>query len=138
MSIDRIDREASIRLLVDHYEHPRNREPMPEADIQVTGGDPGCGHEFTMYARVTPDGYINRVTFEGEGCTIAIAAASYLTDVVCGMSLAGVDELPFDTLIEALGREVVLTRPLCATLALGTLKQGVHEFRMRRAREQAE
>ena len=35
--------------------------------------------------------------------------------------------------IEQLGRELVMTRPTCATLALGTLKKGVHEHRMHEA-----
>jgi nitrogen fixation NifU-like protein len=72
------------------------------------------------------------VAFEGEGCTISMAAASYVTEMVQGMSLEEVDNLSFETLIDELGREVVMARPTCATVALGTLKQGVHELRMKR------
>ena len=38
-------------------------------------------------------------------------------------------------LIEQLGRELVMTRPTCATLALGTLKKGVHEYAMHKKAE---
>jgi nitrogen fixation NifU-like protein len=41
--------------------------------------------------------------------------------------------MSFEDLIEQLGRELVMTRPTCATLALGTLKKGVHEFHMRKS-----
>jgi nitrogen fixation NifU-like protein len=43
-----------------------------------------------------------------------------------------IEGLSFEDLIEQLGRELVMTRPTCATLALGTLKKGVHEFYIRR------
>jgi nitrogen fixation NifU-like protein len=127
-----IDRQEAIEFLVDHYEHPRNRGPMPDADLHLTGGNPGCADRVVMYAKVDPEGRIERVAFEGEGCTISMAAASYVTEMVQGMSLEEVDDLSFETLIDDLGREVVMARPTCATVALGTLKQGVHELRMRR------
>ena len=43
--------------------------------------------------------------------------------------------MTFEDLIEQLGRELVMTRPTCATLALGTLKKGVHEYDMRKKAE---
>jgi nitrogen fixation protein NifU and related proteins len=45
--------------------------------------------------------------------------------------------MSFEDLVEQLGRELVMTRPTCATLALGTLKKGVHEYRMHKAAESA-
>ena len=125
-----IDRQQSIRLLSEHYSYPRNRGILPGADIVATGGDPGCGHVLTMYAKVDANGRIERAAFEGEGCTIALAAASYVTEMVQGMSLAAVDELSYEPLFDQLGRDILQTRPQCATLALGTLKQGVHARRM--------
>ena len=85
-----------------------------------------------MFARVGPGGRIEDVSFEGEGCTISMAAASYVTEMVQGMTLEEVEQLSFETLIDDLGREVVMARPTCATVALGTLKQGAHELRMKR------
>lgn len=131
-----IDRQEIIEFLVDHYEHPRNRGPLPDPDIHLTGGNPGCSDRVVMYAKVDGDGHIQDVSFEGEGCTISMAAASYVTEMIPGMTLDEVENLSFETLIDDLGREVVMARPTCATVALGTLKQGVHELRMRRAAAQ--
>ncbi len=128
-----VDRQEIIEFLVDHYEHPRNRAEMPDADIHQTGGNPGCSDRVEMFAKVDEAGRIEHVTFQGEGCTISMAAASYVTEMVQGMTLDEVDSMNFETLIDELGREVVMARPTCATVALGTLKQGVHELRMRRA-----
>jgi nitrogen fixation NifU-like protein len=131
-----MDRQEAIEFLVDHYQHPRNRGPLPGADVHLTGGNPGCADRVEMYARVDPDGRVSEVTFEGEGCTISMAAASYVTELVRGMTVDEVESLSFETLIDDLGREVVMARPTCATVALGTLKQGVHELKMHRLAEQ--
>lgn len=126
------DRQEIIEFLVDHYEHPRNRGALPDPDIHLTGGNPGCSDLVEIYAKVGADGVLEDVSFEGSGCTISMAAASYVTEMVQGMTLEQVDTLSTETLIDELGREVVMTRPTCATVALGTLKQGVHQLRMRR------
>lgn len=127
-----MDRQEAIEFLVDYYQNPRNRGPLPDADIHVTGGNPGCSDRVEMYAKVAPDGHVDEVTFEGEGCTISMAAASYVTELTTGMTLDEIEALSYETLMDELGREVVMTRPTCATVALGTLKQGVHELNMRR------
>jgi nitrogen fixation NifU-like protein len=46
------------------------------------------------------------------------------------MTAEEIEQMSFEDLIEQLGRELVMTRPTCATLALGTLKRGVHDFTM--------
>ena len=127
-----MDRQEAIEFLVDHYQNPRNRGPIPDADVQLTGGNPGCSDEVKMYAKISPDGRLEEVTFEGTGCTISMAAASYVTELTTGMTLEEVEALTFETLMDDLGREVVMTRPTCATVALGTLKKGVHEYHMRK------
>jgi nitrogen fixation NifU-like protein len=132
-----MSRQEAVEFLVDHFQHPRNRGPLPDADVHLTGGNPGCADNVTMYAKVSPDGRVAAVTFEGEGCTISMAAASYVTELVQGMTLEEVEALSYETLMEDLGREVVMTRPTCATVGLGTLKKGLHELHMRRRAEQA-
>src|SRR5487761_398703 len=127
-----MDRQEAIEFLVDHYQNPRNRGPLPEADVHLTGGNPGCADKVEMYAKISPDGHVEQVSFEGEGCTISMAAASYVTELTQGMTLDEIERLSFETLIDNLGREVVMTRPTCATVALRTLKKGIHEYHMRK------
>ncbi len=130
-----MDRQEAIEFLVDHYQNPRNRGPIEHADVHLTGGNPGCSDKVEMYAKVSPDGHLEEVSFEGEGCTISMAAASYVTELTRGMTLEEVEALSPETLMDDLGREVVMTRPTCATVALGTLKKGVHALHMKRLAE---
>jgi nitrogen fixation protein NifU and related proteins len=132
-----MSRQEAIEFLLDYYQNPRNRGPLKDADVHLSGGNPGCADRVEMYAKVSPDGHVEDVTFEGEGCTISMAAASYVTEMVKGMTLDEVEDLSYETLIDDLGREVVMARPTCATVGLGTLKKGLHELHMRRQAEAA-
>ena len=125
-----MDRQETIEFLMDHYDNPRNKGPLEDADISLTGGNPGCADMISMQARFGKDGKIEEVHWDGEGCTISSAAASYVTEITQGMTAEEIERLSFEDLIEQLGRELVMTRPTCATLALGTLKKGVHEYAM--------
>jgi nitrogen fixation protein NifU and related proteins len=125
-----MDRQEAIEFLVDHYENPRNYGSLDDADVNLNGGNPGCADVITIYARFNENGKLGAVSWEGEGCTISRAAASYVTELVEGMTPEEIEQLSFEDLIDQLGRELVMTRPTCATLALGTLKKGVHEYHM--------
>ncbi len=115
-------RQESIDFILDHYEHPRHRGTLDHADLVLRGGNPGCGDVVTYYLRLDGDARVADVAFEGEGCTISQAAASVVTDLILGRTLAEIAALDQNTLLEQLGREVVSTRLRCATLALNTLK----------------
>ena len=127
-----MDRQEAIEFLMDHYENPRNKGPLEDAHVSLTGGNPGCADIISMHARFDKDGKIEEVHWDGEGCTISSAAASYVTEITQGLTAEEIEQLSFEDLIEQLGRELVMTRPTCATLALGTLKKGVYEYAMRK------
>ena len=130
-----MDRQEAIEYLLDHYQHPRNREALANPDVTMPGGNPGCGDVVTIYLKVNDAGdRVERVTFEGHGCTISQAAASILTEMVENKPLAEIDDMDFNDMIDELGREVVSTRPRCATLALGTLKAALIKYRADTAR----
>ena len=48
--------------------------------------------------------------------------------MVGGKSLAEIEAMDYNDLLDVLGREVVMTRVRCATLALGTLKGAVKQY----------
>jgi nitrogen fixation NifU-like protein len=127
-----MDRQEYIDNLLDHYENPRNRRAIEGAQIDYSGGNPGCGDIIHMYARIDGDDRIADVSFEGEGCTISQAAASIITEMTQGKTLDELEGMNYQTLVEELGSEVVAPRIKCAVLALGTLKAGAHEYQSKR------
>lgn len=133
-----MNRQEAIDFLLDHYENPRNQGEIEHPDVNLNGGNPGCADVITMQARFGEDGKVQEIAWDGTGCTISRAAASYVTELVQGMSAEEIENVTFEDLMDQLGREIVMTRPTCATLALGTLKKGVHEFDMRQRADKAD
>jgi nitrogen fixation NifU-like protein len=131
-----VDRQTAIENLLDLYENPTHRGPLEGADVSVNGGNPGCGDVVIVHLLVKGD-TASRIMFEGEGCTISQAAAELVTSRMEGATLHDIEELQHDIIIDELGREVVMSRPRCATLALGTLKQAVQEYRDNKRKMQA-
>ena len=135
-----MDRQLQIQILLDHYERPRHRGPLGDADVTMPGGNPGCGDVVTVYLKGGEDQeHIHDVTYEGEGCTISMAASSMiLEDIHDGnLTMDEVLELDYNEMIEKLGRQVVASRPKCATLGLGTVKAAIRKYQKDRRLEKA-
>lgn len=125
------DRSEQIEYLTEHYTHPVNRRALPDADVAVPGGNPGCGDVVTVFAKLAPDGeHLQEVTFVGEGCTISQAAASIVMERLADEqpSLEEIVDMDYMLLQDELGREAMAMRPRCATLALGTVKAAVKKI----------
>jgi len=122
-----MDRQEQIEFLLDHYENPRQKQPMSgEGVVAAEGGNPDCGDVIKIYLKVDGDGKTT-VTFEGEGCTISQASASYLSEFATGKTLDELARLDYNDLIDALGREIVTQRTRCATLSLETLHAAIRK-----------
>jgi len=125
-----VDRQAQIDFILDHYENPRHYGPIEDASVVQKGGNPGCGDIVTFYLKLNADGKIEDISFEGEGCTISQAAASIVTEMFHGKTVADVENTSSDAILEMIGREIAATRLKCATLGLNTTKEAVRKMRL--------
>ena len=126
-----LTRQEQMELILDHYEHPRHKGALEDAEAVVEGGNPGCGDIVKIYLKLDNEGRV-AASFEGEGCTISQASASYLMDEVNGKPLDEVLAFDHNELMEGLGQEIVQQRTRCATLSLDTLRAAIRK----REREQ--
>ena len=84
------------QLILDHAKDPHGRglaEGYAAESFQV---NPTCGDEIRIRVHVgTRDGspVLERVSWEGQGCSISQASASVMTDLVTGQPLAAADRL---------------------------------------------
>ena len=124
-----MDRQAQIDYLLDLYQNPTHKGEMEDADVSQQGGNPGCGDIVTYHVKVDDEGRIQAITFEGEGCTISQAAAELVADESQQRTLDEIEAMSHDEIVDLLGREIVMSRPRCATLALGTLKGAIKQYR---------
>jgi nitrogen fixation NifU-like protein len=125
-----LDRQAQIDFILDHYENPRHYGTLADATIVQKGGNPGCGDVVTFCLKVDGDGRIIDIRFEGDGCTISMAASSMVAEMFAGKTLADVDSTTPEVIMDLLGREIAGTRLKCAILGLNTTKEAVKRLRL--------
>lgn len=127
--MSQLSREEQIEFIVEHYEDPINWGSIDDADVVQKMGNPGCGDIVTVYLKFNGDDRLERVSFEGEGCTISMAGTSMVMEMVEGKPMEEVESIRQDAVIDILGRELAMTRPRCSTLGLSAVRQGLKEYR---------
>src|SRR5215207_2042448 len=111
----------TVEELLDRYEQPSHRGTLPSPPARTASAtNPRCGDLVTIFALVADD-RLERVTFEGGGCTISQAAADVVAELAEGQPLLWVRDLKLDRLVERLGRQVVGSRLDCASVGLRAL-----------------
>lgn len=114
---------SSIDLILDHYENPRNRGVLEKPDLDAERINPGCGDVIRVTASLDADNRIATIRWEGQGCTISRAAASVFTEMVEGKPLDEAVAIDSEHMIDLIGRDILMHRVSCATLALDALRE---------------
>jgi nitrogen fixation protein NifU and related proteins len=78
-------------IVLDHFQRPRNRQELEDANIEEHINNPLCGDQITVYANLH-DGTLEEVSFTGRGCSISQASASMLTEQLTGASRKEAEE----------------------------------------------
>lgn len=133
----KLSREEQIDLIMEHYEDPINWGSMEDADVVQKIGNPGCADVITVYLKINGEGNVERISFEGEGCTLSMAGTSMVMEMVEGKTLEEVRAIPLDAVIEILGRELAMTRPKCSTLGLNAVRFGLDKYRKKKLLEES-
>ncbi|HET7478369.1 MAG TPA: SUF system NifU family Fe-S cluster assembly protein [Rubrobacteraceae bacterium] len=134
-------RELYTQVIMDHYQRPRNRGEIEDADLEEHLLNPLCGDEVTVYARFDGD-KVADVKFSGRGCSISQASASMMTERILGKSreeaeaqiesfksmMIGEREFPeTDDLAALKGVIQYPSRIKCATLAWTAFQRGLED-----------
>ena len=102
-----MERSEYIEFLLDHFNNPRNHGALDDPDILVNGGNPGCGDVVTLYVKLDASDHVVDVRFEGKGCTISVAGASIVTEMVKDKTLKEIEEMSYQPLIDQMGEDVI-------------------------------
>ncbi|PTX64273.1 nitrogen fixation NifU-like protein [Melghirimyces profundicolus] len=140
MSLDDLYR----RVIMDHYQKPRNRGRIEDGTVTVDLNNPTCGDKISVQMRVE-EGKIEEAKFLGEGCSISLASASMMTEAVKGLEVdealrlvdlfsrmmqgedVDPDEFPLEDIEALQGVAKFPARIKCATLAWKALEKGAKE-----------
>jgi len=71
------------QVILDHYRTPSNKGLSALKDIQVHHNNPSCGDEVTLNLTMK-DGVVKEITWDGVGCSISMASASVMSELLLG------------------------------------------------------
>lgn len=111
--------------ILDHYRRPRNFGRLHDADRSRREANFSCGDDVEVFVRLSGDGMIGTMSFEGRGCAISQAAASMLTEKAIGVSPDEIGRWGLGEMAGILGVEIGPGRERCATLALQALQKAL-------------
>lgn len=78
-------------LILDHSRRRIGEGPLENADAEKFERNPSCGDEITVRIKVDATGTrLESLAWEGAGCSISMASASALTELVGHDSLADI------------------------------------------------
>jgi nitrogen fixation protein NifU and related proteins len=107
--------------ILDHYKNPRNAGHLDHPTTTADGVNPLCGDELSVELEIEGD-TVQDVRFNGRGCAISQAAASMISDVVKGKTVAEVRALGSEDVLEELGIPLSPIRLKCALLSVNVLR----------------
>ncbi len=134
--------------LLAHYRAPKNRREIAGATGSASRKNALCGDAIRVMVRVVGE-RVEDIAFAGNGCSIAVASASMLTEVLRGLSrddtlamadgveamLAGAMITLPDTLAALRGVAPFAARHGCAVMAWRAMREammgGAHSSLMR-------
>jgi nitrogen fixation NifU-like protein len=103
-------------IILDHGRRPRNFRAIEHPTHSAQGYNPLCGDRVTVYLSLDGD-RIADLSFEGRGCAISTAAASLMTEVLKGKTVAEARELFAQFRAQVTGGEAPpVAEPLAAEL----------------------
>lgn len=70
-------------IILEHYEYPRNKGLLENADATSRGDNPTCGDDLFVSVRLA-DEKCPEVGWDGHACAIGEASASMMSEVVEG------------------------------------------------------
>ena len=68
-------------VIMDHYKTPRNKGILESSNVTIDMNNPTCGDVIHLTLQVEDD-IVKDAKFEGEGCSISMASASMMTQLI--------------------------------------------------------
>ncbi|MFC5602567.1 Fe-S cluster assembly sulfur transfer protein SufU [Sporosarcina koreensis] len=130
-------------VIMDHYKNPRNKGVLEENNVTIDMNNPTCGDVIHLTLKVE-DGIVQDAKFEGEGCSISMASASMMTQIIKNKDVDTAvkyahlfsdmmlgkeidDSIDFGDIEALSGVAKFPARIKCATLAWKAMEKGIGE-----------
>jgi nitrogen fixation NifU-like protein len=113
-------------VVLDHYRSPRGKKKLEHCDCRNEGQNPVCGDEISLCLALEGDRIVD-VAADCRGCSISVASASMMAELLPGKSIGETHQL-LDTF-----KGMMHGTPPPADLEIGDLDalEGVQKFPVR-------
>lgn len=93
-------------VILDHYKHPHHKGINPIHDVKVHHNNPSCGDELDLALSVVND-KVTDLSWDGVGCSISMASASVLSDLIIGKNMQEADLIleSFTEMLQSKGKD---------------------------------
>lgn len=119
---------SETEMLVKEYsKNPLCNYEMQDADVSRHEGNFICGDDITIYLKIQ-DNKISAFSYDGNPSTVSLAAASFLSEFLIGVSLDEILTRNYETFVEQ-GFEVSPRRRRAAIIALLGVRNAIHKYR---------
>ncbi len=113
-------------IILEHYKKPHNFGTLDDA-YKAQVSNPLCGDAITIEVAIE-NKRIRDIRFNGQGCAIAIASASLLTDYALDKLIDDLTTLNKDSMLEILAVELSPNRLKCALVSLEALQKAIKSY----------
>lgn len=112
--------------ILDHYEDPFHRGHLEGCTHAHEDKNPLCGDVVRIELAIDPDGKIENLYFDGEGCVISQASASMLLEEMFGKNVEELKEFSAEDMLKLYGPRLTPNRQKCCLLSWRVLQEAVH------------
>lgn len=112
--------------ILDHYKNSRNKGVLNEPDASCRSLNSSCGDEITAFVKMKGD-RIEKISFEGHGCAVAMASMSILSEVLIDKSQDEIMAMDLSDVQKYLGIDISPRRHKCALIGLRSLQGALQE-----------
>jgi nitrogen fixation NifU-like protein len=112
--------------ILEHYEDPYHRGHLAHPTHAHEDDNPLCGDVVSIDLAVDPQGKIEEIYFDGDGCCISQAAASMLVEHFDQKSLADVKQFTAEDMLRLFGAKLTPNRQKCCLLSWRVLQSAIY------------
>jgi len=113
--------------LLDHYNNPRNKRDINDANAVASESNPNCGDKIVVMLKIE-NNKIKDASFQGEGCAISMAFASKMTEELKGKDIEEIKSLDSSFALSFFPGQISPGRIKCALLGFSTMKHAIEKY----------
>ena len=112
--------------ILEHYEDPYHRGQCAHATHSHEDDNPLCGDVVRIDLAVDPQGKIQEVYFDGDGCCISQAAASMLVEHFDQKTIDEIKQFTAEDMLRLFGAKLTPNRQKCCLLSWRVLQAAIY------------